>query len=238
MTTLGMIGSGLMAREIARLAVAAGINVIMSNSRGPETLSELTGELGPLASAATPTQAATAADTAVIALPLGHLSTIEPALLAGKTVIDITNYYPHRDGRIAPLDSHALTTGQYVQNLLPDSRTVRVFSNISYHHIPQLARPAGAADRSALPIAGEYPDAKNAITDLVDHLGFDTVDAGGYTESWRFEPNTIAYLTPYAPPELERLEDLRSTAGIPVGAATMQGLLNRAERTNQAERAF
>ncbi|MEU3986620.1 NAD(P)-binding domain-containing protein [Streptomyces sp. NPDC026672] len=237
MTTLGFIGSGLMAREIARLAVAAGVEVVLSNRRGPESLADLVAELGPLASAAD-TAGAAKADVVVLAAPLGNLPDLDPALFQGKPVLDITNYYPHRDGRIAELDSGSVTIAQYVQGLLPDARTVRVFSNISYHHIPRLARPAGASDRSALPLAGDDPETRATLAALTDRLGYDTVDTGDLTGSWRFEPNTIAYLTPYASPELKSLADLRTTPAAPLPAKTLTALLAAAERTDQAAREF
>lgn len=156
-----------MATEVARLAAAAGRGVLLSNSRGPQSLTGLAAGLGPLARAVT-TTAAAEADLAVLALPLGALPGLDPEALAGRTVVDLTNYCPHRDGRIAELDANTLTSGQYVQRRLPASRVVRVFGNISYLHIPKLARSAGAPDRSALPMVGDDPDAKAAIATLTD----------------------------------------------------------------------
>jgi predicted dinucleotide-binding enzyme len=236
MTSVGFIGSGRMATEVARLATAAGLSVLLSNSRGPQSLAGLAAELGPLARAVT-TTAAAEADLAVLALPLGALPELDPGALAGHTVADLTNYYPHRDGRIAELDANTLTTGQYVQRRLPASRVVRVFSNISYLHIPRLARPAGAPDRSALPMAGDDPDSKAAIATLADQLGFDTVDAGEMGQSWRFEPDTAAYLLCYTPASTT-LAELQSTTPVPAGAAAISALLDRAQPTDQGRRTF
>jgi 8-hydroxy-5-deazaflavin:NADPH oxidoreductase len=237
-TTLGILGSGLTAREIARLAVAAGDEVVLSNSRGPETLTDLTAALGPLASAATPEQAAATADVVVLAVPLKNLPELDPAPLTGRPVLDLTNYYPHRDGRIPQLDSGSATAGQYVQHLLPGARTVRVLSNISYLHIPQLARPAGAPDRTPLPLAGNDRNAKATVAALVARLGYDTLDVGGLEESWRFEPDTAAYLRPYAAGELNSLEDLRTTPAAPLTADALKRLIAEAERTDQGARTF
>jgi predicted dinucleotide-binding enzyme len=237
MSTLGMIGSGLMSIEIARLALAAGVDVRLSNSRGPQSLTDLAAQLGDHALAVTVEEAA-AADIVLLGLPLGRLGALDPAPLAGKTVIDLTNYYPHRDGRIAELDANTLTAGQFVQAHLPDAHSVRVFSNIAYRHIPQLARPLGAPDRSALPLAGDDPEANSTVAAIVRGLGFDAVDVGPLSGSWRFEPDTVAYLLPYASPTMKRMEDLRSTPGAPAGAAAIRALLDRAERTDQSTRAF
>jgi predicted dinucleotide-binding enzyme len=237
MTTLGTLGSGLMATEVARLATAAGIEVRLANSRGPESLADLAAELGPLATAATPEQAAEA-DVVLLALPLGRLGQVDPARLADKLVLDLTNYYPHRDGRIGELDANTVTAGQFVQAHLAGSRTVRVFNNIAFHHIPQLARPAGAADRSALPLAGDDAGARAEAAALVDRLGFDTVAAGELRESWRFEPDTVAYLRPYLATVPTSPDQLPTIPGAPVAAATIRRLLDRAERTDQGARTF
>jgi predicted dinucleotide-binding enzyme len=217
-TTLGFIGSGLMATEVAKLATSAGLSVAMSDSR-------------------TGTAEAAAADTVVLALPLGKLPAFDAALLDGRTVLDLTNYYPHRDGRISPLDANAETTGQWVSRHLPGARVVRAFNNISHLHIPQLARPSGAADRTALPLAGDDPAAKAAVATLIDRLGFDTVDAGPMAESWRFEPNTGVYLVCYVP-DGTAMAELQSAPGRPAGADRIRSLLAEARRTDQSARDF
>src|SRR3954469_12475425 len=109
MTTLGLIGSGHIGSTVARLAVAAGYNVVLSNSRGPETLSALVAELGPRARAATPAEAAAAGDVVVVTVPLRAYRSVPVEPLAGKVVIDTNNYYPDRDGRIAEIDNGSAT---------------------------------------------------------------------------------------------------------------------------------
>src|SRR4051812_29441205 len=103
MTTIGLIGAGHIGSQLARLAVGHGYNVIVSNSRGAETLRPLVDELGPHARAATPTQAAEA-DIVVVTIPLKNIGDVPVTPLAGKIVIDTNNYYPQRDGRIRELD--------------------------------------------------------------------------------------------------------------------------------------
>ena len=155
MTTLGIIGSGNIGSAIARLAVAADIPVVMTNSRGPESLADLVAELGPLATAGTVDQAAQAGDLVVLSVPLTAHTAIAPTPLRGKTMLDTSNYYPFRDGRIAELDEEKLTTSELVQRHFVGVSLVKAFNNILAHHIPQLARPSGAPDRTALPIAGD-----------------------------------------------------------------------------------
>ncbi|MGZ4488534.1 MAG: NADPH-dependent F420 reductase, partial [Nocardioides sp.] len=115
----------------------------------------------------------------------------------GKVVIDTNNYYPQRDGEIAELEDESTTTAELLQAHLPESHVVKTFNNIYFEHLRSLARPAGSPDRSALAIAGDDEGAKKTVTDLLDDLGYDTVDAGPLAEGWRFQRDTAAYGTPY-----------------------------------------
>jgi predicted dinucleotide-binding enzyme len=119
--TIGLIGAGNIGSQVARLAVAAGHNVVLSNSRGPDTLRELVAELGPRARAATPEEAARAADIAVVTIPLKHYKSVPVEPLAGKIVIDTNNYYPQRDGHFPELDNESTTTSELLQALLRGS---------------------------------------------------------------------------------------------------------------------
>jgi len=222
MTTVGIIGSGLIGGTVARLSVAAGHQVVLSNSRGPETLEELVAELGPLARAATGEQAAEAGDLVVVSIPVKAFSSVPVKPLAGKPVLDTGNYYRQRDGHIAELDTGAITSSGLLQRLLPDSQVVKVFNNIFFKHLRWLARRSGAADRSALPIAGDDPAAKSAVAAFLDSIGYDTVDAGPLAESWRQEPGSPAYASPYGP--------FSDEMGTPAEAATIRVALIGAHR--------
>ncbi|MEU5564604.1 NADPH-dependent F420 reductase [Micromonospora musae] len=193
MTTVGFIGSGYIGGTLARLAVAAGYNVVLSNSRGPETLRELVQEIGPRARAVTSLEAAQAGDLVVVSVPLKAYRAVPPEPLAGKVVLDTNNYYPQRDGQIAELDSDATTSSELLQRHLPQARVVKVFNNINFRHLATLPRPAGAADRSALPIAGDDSDAKATTRTFLDRIGYDAVDAGPLAEGRRYQPGTEPY---------------------------------------------
>ncbi len=196
-TTVGFIGSGMIGGTVARLSVAAGHRVVLSNSRGPETLAELVAELGPHARAATCEQAADAGDIVVVAIPFKASESLPPGPLAGKVAMDTGNYYPQRDGQIALLDDGELTSSGLLQRHLVDASVVKVFNNVYYRHLGSLARPHGAADRSALPIAGDDEKAKAAVTEFLDSIGYDAVDVGSLASSWRQEPGHPAYGPPY-----------------------------------------
>ncbi len=201
MTTIGLIGSGKIGSTVARLAVAAGYDVVLSNSRGPETLSDLAKELGPHAKAGTVEQAARAGDLVVVTIPLKAYRDVPAEPLEGKVVIDTNNYYPQRDGTIAELDDESTTTSELLQAHLPGAHVVKLFNNIWYKALLQLARPTGAADRSALTIAGDDAAAKVTVIEFLDHIGYDSVDAGPLAEGWRFQRDTPAYAGLYSGPD-------------------------------------
>ncbi len=229
--TLGLIGSGMIGGAIARIAVAAGLDVVLSNSRGPESLTGLVAELGGRARAATPAEAARAGDLVVAALPLKAYEQLPADGLADRIVIDAMNYFPQRDGTISELDSGELASSVLVQRHLPGARVVKAFSSIDFHHLVTLARPAGAADRSALPVAGDHAEAKAEVVALLDALGYDAVDIGGLADSGRIRPGTAAYVQPYmgerpeglSPEEAQRW--FLASPGVPVPAARVKELV-------------
>ncbi|HEY6495612.1 MAG TPA: NAD(P)-binding domain-containing protein [Trebonia sp.] len=227
MTTLGLIGSGMIGSTVARLAVDAGHDVVLSNSRGPETLAELVAELGSRARAASGAEAAAAGDLVLVSVPLLAYPALPAAALARKIVMDTGNYYPERDGRIAALDDRSLTDSEYLLQQVPGARIVKVFNNIFYKHLQNLARPAGAGssstgDRTYLPIAGDDAGAKVAVVEFLDSIGYGAVDDGGLADGWRQQPGTPAYGPPYGEFENEK--------GTPAGAATIRAALAAATR--------
>ena len=193
MATIGLIGAGHIGSQIARLAVANGYNVVISNSRGPETLSGLVAELGPNARAATAVEAAQSGDIVVVTIPLKNYRTVPVEPLAGKIVIDTNNYYPDRDGHIPELDNESATTSGLLQAHLPASKVVKAFNHIYAAALTTDGQPAGTKNRRALVIAGDDQGAKAAVTRLLDQFGFDTVDAGPLEEGWRIQRDTPGY---------------------------------------------
>ncbi|GAA2008791.1 putative dinucleotide-binding enzyme [Nakamurella flavida] len=193
MTTLGLIGSGLIGSALARLAVKAGYDVVVSNSRGPETLADLVAELGPKASAGTAREAAERADLAVVTVPLKAYREVPVAELAGKVVIDTNNYYPQRDGVMPELEDGSVTSAELLQAHLPDSHVVKGFNHIQFDHLPEQGQPSGTDGRRALVIAGDDAAAKATVAAFMDAIGYDAVDIGPLSESWRIQPGTPGY---------------------------------------------
>ena len=225
MTTWGFIGSGNIGSTVARLALAAGHEVVVSNSRGPETLEGLVAELGPGSRAATAQEAAEAGDVVVVTIPLKAYRDVPAAPLRGKIVLDTMNYYPERDGEIAELEDESTTTSELLAAHLSESAVVKVFNNIYVGHLGTLGRPSGAPDRSALAVAGDDPTAKATVARLLDEIGFDTLDLGSLAEGWRTQRDTTAYGTPYAADP----EDW-SAGGRQVTAEELSAAAQRAQR--------
>ncbi|MET4096176.1 NAD(P)-binding domain-containing protein [Arthrobacter sp. UYCu712] len=194
MTTIGIIGAGHIGSQVAHKAVELGYDVVLSNSRGPETLAALVAELGPRARAATPAEAAAAGDFAVVTVPFRSLGGIPVELLAGKIVIDTGNYYWERDGRVPALDAGEATTSGLVQEHLPTSKVAKAFNHIRYSEITTDGTPAGTPNRRALATASDYPEASELVKKLYDEFGFDTVNIGPLSESWRAERDRPAYV--------------------------------------------
>jgi len=193
MTTIGLIGAGKIGSQVARLAVAHGYDVVISNSRGPDTLAELVKELGPRARAVTALEAAKLGDLVVVTIPLRAYKTVPVEPLVGKIVLDTNNYYPQRDGQIPELDREELTTSELLQKHLPASKVVKAFNHIYAAELTEHALPSGAPNRRALVIAGDDDQAKATVAKLQDEFGFDTVDAGPLKESWRIQRDTPGY---------------------------------------------
>ena len=195
MTTIGFIGSGHIGSQLARLAVAHGYDVVMSNSRDPETLSDLVAELGPHARAATPGEAAAAADLAVVTTPLSAIETIPVDQLAGKVVIDTNNYYPQRDGQIAELDNESTTVSELLRRRLPTSKVVKAFNHIQAAALTTEGQEAGTSGRRALAVVGDDADARTTVAKLIASFGFDAVEVSPLSEGWRIQRDTPAYVT-------------------------------------------
>jgi predicted dinucleotide-binding enzyme len=203
MTTIGILGGGQAGAAFARAVIAAGYDVVIANSRAPETLGELVSALGPKARAVYAVDAAAGADFAILAFPYTRVAALPVEQLAGKVVIDNNNYMPWRDGNFPEVDSGLKTIQELRQDQLPASKIVKAFTHIQFHSrfqirvpsdtlpaVVRLARPAGAPDRKALVVSSDYPEAVEVVTRLYDDLGFDAVDNSPLSESWRSAPGT------------------------------------------------
>ncbi|CAL9431835.1 hypothetical protein SUDANB54_02065 [Streptomyces sp. enrichment culture] len=191
---IGIIGAGNIGGNLTRRLTALGHVVSVANSRGPHTLKELADETG-----ATPVrveEAARGAEIAVVAVPLKAVPDLPSGLFdeaaEGLAVIDTGNYYPQRDGRIAGIEDEGLTESRWTERQIGHP-VVKAFNGTYARDILDRHRPAGDPERMALPVAGDDEAAKRKVRDLIEELGFDTVDAGGLDDSWRQQPGTPVY---------------------------------------------
>lgn len=214
---IGIIGAGALGLTLAKLFERNGHSSMISNSRGPDSLQEQTAEIGCLAGETA--EAARFGEIVVVAIPFFAYSSLPAERLADKIVIDANNYYPTRDGRIEALDKRQTTTSELIAVHLYRSQVVKAFNAIMASDILADSRPAGAADRRALPIAGDFVDPKRCVAQLMDELGFDVVDAGSLAESWRFERAKPAYCIPLSATDLRRaLSDADRNYDLPEGS--------------------
>ena len=193
---------------------------------------------GPLATAGTVEEAANSGDAVVLSIPLIAVKDLPTGLLRGKVVLDTSNYYPFRDGRVADLDAGTVTTSELVARWLDGARYVKAFGNILAHHIPLLSRSSGSPDRSAFPIASNDTQAKSEAVAIIELLGFDTVDAGTLSETWKFEPEAAGYTRIYLADQSTPNDQLLFSIPSPTPAVQVKSALDSSTRVNVAERAF
>ncbi|QIT28509.1 NADPH-dependent F420 reductase [Raoultella terrigena] len=191
---IGIIGAGFVGRSIAKLALQAGHDVMLSNSRGPQTLFSLRPMIGCQVGSAD--EAAEFGEVVVIAVPLSAINALPVAGIKNKHVIDAVNYYPQRDGDIAELDSGQTTTSELLARNLPTARITKAFNAIPMTQLESDGLAAGAENRRALPLAGDDEEGKAIAAALYDAFGFDALDVGPLSEGWRFERGTPAYCVP------------------------------------------
>lgn len=191
---IGIIGAGFVGRSIAKLALQAGHDVMLSNSRGPQTLFSLRPMIGCQVGSAD--EAAEFGEVVVIAVPLSAINALPAAGIKNKHVIDAVNYYPQRDGDIAELDSGQTTTSELLARNLPTARITKAFNAIPMTQLESDGLAAGAENRRALPLAGDDQEGKAIAAALYDAFGFDALDVGPLSEGWRFERGTPAYCVP------------------------------------------
>jgi predicted dinucleotide-binding enzyme len=192
---IGIIGSGHIGGTLARLFTAAGHDVVIANSRGPDTLAGLVDEVGGGVRAATVDEAARVGEVVVVAIPVKAVEDLPPDPFAGKIVVDANNYYPGRDGQYESLDTDATTSTEMLAAHLPGARVVKAFNTMNYRLLDSGGRTDAPADeRLAIFLAGDDAEAKAVVAGLIEELGFAPVDTGGLADGGRRQqPGTPVY---------------------------------------------
>lgn len=209
---VGIIGAGNIGATLADRLVAAGYSVAIANSRGPETLSGVVSATG--ARAVWIHEVAAGVDALILSIPQRAVPALRPEVFANApVVVDTNNYYPFRDGPIAPLDNglaDSAWVARYVQRPV-----VKAFNSIQSNSLAHYGRPAGAGHRIALPISGDDARALDTSAQLVEAAGFDAIIAGDLESSWRQQPGSPVYCTDLYADEVRRLLPLAEREKLP-----------------------
>lgn len=188
---IGIIGAGNIGSTLAGYLTNLGHQVTIANSRGPESLSEIAAKTG--ATPVTTQEAAGAKDLVIIAIPDKAIVDLPTDRLSASKaiVVDAGNYYPSRDGRNAAIEG-GLTDSEWVAQVLGHP-VIKAFNNIVAPSLASKAVPGGSPNRIALSVAGNDEREKQVVMELIDKIGFDAIDGGALSESWRQQPGEPAY---------------------------------------------
>jgi predicted dinucleotide-binding enzyme len=173
--SLAVLGAGHVGPVIARVAVEAGYRVTIAASGDPERIALIAEVLAPGAEALWAAEAVADADVVVLAIPAHRFTTLDPALVAGKLVVDAMNYWPPVDGVRELFEDHRYGSSETVQDRLDRSTVVKTLNHIGYEDLDDDRRPAGSPQRRALGVAGDDPGALDVVAEVVERIGYDTV---------------------------------------------------------------
>ncbi len=194
---VGVLGAGKAGTSIARAALAAGDEVRIASSGDAERIALIVEVLVPGAVATTAADAVRDADLVVLAVPMHKFRAVDPALLAGKVVVDVMNYWEPIDGRVPELDDAPDGTSVVVQRAFPGARIVKSLNHLGYHELEEDARPAGAPGRRAVAAASDDAAALATVLAFLDRIGFDPVDAGPLVRGVALEPGSPLFGAPH-----------------------------------------
>jgi predicted dinucleotide-binding enzyme len=203
--TIGIIGAGRLGTAVARQSLKAGYDVVISNSRGPQSLALMLGVLLPGAIALTVKEVVQKSDIIILAVPLNKYTTLDPEWLAGKIVIDAMNYWPPTEGEIPEFMNEQITSSEYLQQHFNDARIVKTLNHVAYSEIEEHSLPSAHPERRAIALAGDDIDAKEQVEHFINALGFDAIDLGSLKQGSKFQPDTKLFNARLTKEEVKRI---------------------------------
>ncbi len=202
---VAILGAGHVGTVIARLSAGAGHQVSVATSGDPAEIALTLSVLAPGAAARWATEAIAGADLVVLAIPLHRFAQIEPADLGGKVVVDMMNYWPEVNGRLAEYDGGDITSSERVAGRLAGGKVVKTLNHLGYHQIDEESRAAGDAERRAMGVAGDDHAAVALVSGFVDSVGFDPIQLGPLSAGRLLEPDGPVFGRPLGRADFESL---------------------------------
>jgi predicted dinucleotide-binding enzyme len=199
---IGIIGAGNIGGTLARKLVTAGHSVKLAGSKEPDDIREQAEKIG--ATAVTSEEAVKDVEVIVLSIPFASIPEVAGLFAdvpADVVVIDTSNYYPQFGTRIPEVDEGKPESVWSSEQL--GHPVIKTFNAALAKTLSEGGKPAGAADRIAMPVSGDDPVGKAVAQKLVDDAGFDPLDAGDLAGSWRHQPGTPAYCTELTMSELK-----------------------------------
>ena len=172
---IAVLGAGHSGPVLARAAVEAGYHVSIAASGDPARIALIARVLAPGAEPRWAADAVADADVVILAIPIHRFAAFDPALVAGKLVVDVMNYWPPVDGLQAMFEDRTRGSSEIVQERLAESTVIKTLNHLGYHQLDEERRPEGSPERRAVGVAGDDPDAVDVVADIVERIGFDTV---------------------------------------------------------------
>ena len=204
--TIGILGAGRVGTAVARQALKAGYNVKIATAKPVEEISMIVDIVTPGAQAVETAEVARQ-ELVILAVPLHKYRTVDPHLLAGKTVIDVMNYWPAIDGELADFEDDPRTSSEIIQGFLQDAVVVKSLNHIGYHELEEDDQPVGTEGRRALAIASDDAAATELVAGFIDRLGYDPINAGPLAAGRAFQPGTTIFNGSHTGAELTGLLD-------------------------------
>lgn len=177
---IGIIGSGNIGGNLARLFIKAGYDVALANSRGPSSLRSFIYELGGKLHPVDVDGAVIYGDVVVVAIHWRTLDSLSVFKVPGKIIVDATNPYKD-DGTFFDLGDD-ISSSEVIKHF-PRGTVVKAFNTIWFQHLAEKGNiNLPVPERRVIPIAGDDKNAKAKISRLIEDIGFGSLDTGNLKE--------------------------------------------------------